>query len=427
MERVSERVFFPFFVYKKSPFLLAFMQKSLSLQNISTSMKRFIHIIYIILALFVAIPLSVHADEGQFVVVLDAGHGGKDPGAIGSSPKNREKDINLGIVLEVGRMLKTNCPDVKLIYTRNNDVFVELGRRAEIANKAKADLFISVHTNAVPKGARQVSGVQSYTLTLRTAATNLEVEKRENSVIQYEQDGNSKYSYSNPNSSESDIMFELMQDRDMQESVNFAKIVQKEMVSTGGRSDMGVLQANLAVLRLTYMPSVLLEVGYISTPSEEKFLLSSYGQTTMAKSIYNAIVKYKAKQTGRQSKLETRTTPPPAEENAQANVPSSSEAAPQPEVKASKPAANAAKPAKQTSGKNQKKAKKTVYKVQILAGNVKLSPNDKQFKGLKCEMHQYGKRFTYTYGSASTMEEAKKLRKSILNKFPEAYIVSFEE
>lgn len=369
--------------------------------------------------MLIALPTSASAQGKQFVVVLDAGHGGKDPGALGSSPRNREKDINLGIVLEVGRLLKANCPDVKLINTRTTDVFLELGRRAEIANKAKADLFISVHTNALPKNARKIMGVQSYTLTLKTASTNLEVEKRENSVIQYEQDGGSKYSYSNPNSSESDIMFELMQDRDMQESVNFAKVVQNEMVRTGGRKDLGVLQANLAVLRLTYMPSVLLEVGYISTPAEEQFLLSSHGQTTMAKSIYNAIVKYKAQHTGRQSKLETPSAPPAATSNqAPADEPVASA---EPETKASNSNTASTKP------QNSVKAKKTVYKIQVLAGNVKLKSNDRQFKGLKCEMHQYGKRFTYTYGSAATMDEAKKLRKSILDKFPEAFIVTFEE
>ena len=372
----------------------------------------------ILLTFLFIVPLTAAADKGQFVVVLDAGHGGKDPGAIGSVSKNREKDINLGITLEVGRLLKANCPDVKLIYTRNTDVFVELGRRAEIANKAKADLFISIHTNALPKNARKAMGVQSYTLTLKSAATNLEVEKRENSVIQYEQDGNSKYSYNNPNSSESDIMFELMQDKDMKESVDFAKIVQKEMVHTAGRNDMGVLQANLAVLRLTYMPSVLLEVGYISTPAEEQFLLSSYGQTTMAKSIYNAIVKYKSQKTGTQSKLEAPSKPEAKAEPVAAEPNNAQEST----ASNSKPAEPA--PAKKASNSSKKK---TVYKVQILAGNVKLSPKDRQFKGLKCEMHQYGKRYTYTYGSASTMEEAKKIRKSILDKFPEAYIVTFEE
>lgn len=230
--------------------------------------------------------------KGPFVVVLDAGHGGKDPGTIGSVTTNQEKDINLAITLEVGRLLKENQPDIKVIYTRNTDVFVELGERANIANKAKADLFVSIHTNAIERDIqRQPTGVQSYTLSLSTASTNLEVEKRENSVTRFEKDGEKKYNYSN--NAESDIIFELMQDRDMKESVKFAKIAQKYMTTDAGRNNMGVQQADLCVLRRTYMPSVLLEVGYISTPSEEEFLMSTAGRNKMALAIYKAIVEYK--------------------------------------------------------------------------------------------------------------------------------------
>lgn len=247
-------------------------------------------IIYMVCA--VLVPSPVFAQTGPFTVVLDAGHGGRDAGAIGSTVRNREKDINLNITLEVGRLLRDHHPEIKVVYTRSTDVFVELGRRAEIANDAKADLFVSIHTNASPRHPSTVMGVQSYTLSLKTAGTNLEVEKRENSVIALEGDAAKKYNYSN--NAESDIMFELMQDRDMMESVNFAKIAQEEMVGTGGRNDKGVYQANLAVLRLTYMPSVLLEVGFISTPAEETFLLSEAGQRKMAQAIYNAIVRYKS-------------------------------------------------------------------------------------------------------------------------------------
>lgn len=258
-------------------------------------MKRFLYIIYIFVLLL--LPIKLWADNTpsrggakQFVVVLDAGHGGRDAGAIGSQPGNKEKDINLGITLEVGRLLQQNHPEIKLIYTRSTDVFVELGRRAEIANEAKADLFVSIHTNALPKG-KLASGVQSYTLSLKTLETNLEVEKRENSVIALEGEAAKKYNYSQ--SAENDIVFELMQDRDMQESVKFARMAQNEMVGTAGRANMGVLQANLAVLRLSYMPSVLLEVGFISTPAEETFLMSQEGRNKLAEAIYNAIVRYK--------------------------------------------------------------------------------------------------------------------------------------
>ena len=365
-------------------------------------MRRLLHIIIYIGVFFYSLPLIASNDGGKFVVVLDAGHGGKDPGTVGSVRTNREKDIVLNITLEVGRLLNSGNMGVQVVYTRSTDVFVELGRRAEIANKAKADLFVSIHVNSLPKESRRnVSGVQSYTLSLETAGTNLEVEKQENSVIALEGEAAKKYNY-NP-SPESRIMFELMQDHDMKESVSFAKMAQREMIGTAGRKDMGVRQANLAVLRLTYMPSVLLEVGYISSPAEEQFLMSKDGQKRLARSIYNAIVAYVAQHTGKQVPTIVTT---PSESS------SVTEAA----------SANTFSTAQATTTK-----KKTVYKVQVLAGNVKLSSNDKQFKGLKCEIHQYGQRYTYTYGSASTMDEAKKLRKSILDKFPEAFIVTFEE
>lgn len=376
-------------------------------------MRNGIHIIIIIVAWVLGGIVTAEAagDGEKFVVVLDAGHGGKDPGTIGSAKTNKEKDIAFGITMEVGRLLNSNNPEIDIVYTRKTDVFVELGRRAEIANKAKANLFISIHVNSLPKESKnRAIGVQSYTLSLKTLGTNLEIEKRENSVIALEGEAAKKYNYNA--SHESNIMFELMQDHDMKESVAFAKMAQNEMVCTAGRKDMGVKQANLAVLRLTYMPSVLLEVGFISTPEEETFLMSKNGQNKLAYSIYNAIVKYASQQMGRKMSVAAPTY-------AGNDEPSATDA---------KPAANGGNEQKTDSGNGkQNAAKKTVYKVQVLAGSVKLNSNDKQFKGLKCERHENGGRYTYTYGSATTMDEAKKLRKSIIDKFPEAFIVKFEE
>lgn len=248
--------------------------------------------LFLLMMLTVALPKDVFAQDA-FKVVLDAGHGGKDAGTV--SPRNRahrEKDVALDIALQVGRLLNANHPEIQVVYTRSTDVFIELGRRAEIANKAKANLFVSIHVNALPREATHYAyGVQSYTLSMTSVSTNLAVEKRENSVIALEGEAAKKYDY-HP-SAESDIMFELMQDHDIKESVVFAKMAQDEMVMTGGRKDMGVRQANLAVLRLTYMPSVLLEVGFMSTPEEEEFLMSAEGRKKMAQAIYNAIVQYK--------------------------------------------------------------------------------------------------------------------------------------
>ena len=364
-------------------------------------------------------PAATPKATDKYIVCLDAGHGGKDAGAVGSTSANREKDINLAIVKEIARLLRNNCPDVKVVCTRETDVFVELGRRAEIANKAKADLFVSVHTNAIPRNAaRRPMGVQSYTLTLRTAGTNLEVEKRENSVISYEADGKYNYNVYNPNSSESDIMLELMQQRDMEESVNFAKLAQKEMVQTAGRADMGVLQANLAVLRLTYMPSVLLEVGYISTPAEENFLMSNNGRITMARSIYNAIVQYKAKVTGRQSTLVSVDK----EDNSDYDD--------QPAPSTPTQQTTSGTKGKETSQKSQPQptlsADLPVFKIQILAGTYDLKPNDRQFKGLKTEKVKDGSRYKYFYYASNDYNEVLKKKNEIKDQFPGCYIVAFK-
>ena len=382
-----------------------------------------------------------YADNKQFVVVLDAGHGGHDAGAVGLPKTNREKDINLAITLKVGELLKQNCPDVNVLYTRNKDVFVTLGDRASIANKAKADLFISIHTNAIERSPyRQPMGVQSYTLSLKTAGTNLEVEKRENSVIQFEADGALKYSFANPNSSESDIMFELMQDRDMQESVNFAKLARNEMVHSAGRKDLGVLQANLAVLRLTYMPSVLLEVGFISTPAEEQFLMSNEGRTIMAQAIYNAIVKYKTQHTGRMSNLEKIDFKNVAKQIAQNNNINNNKPTDTPQNTnkttnnnqtfqltpvIQNPVQNNNENA--TPKNNKDLASSPVFELQLFASVKMIPAGSPQFKGINANYYMENNLYKYTFGATTDYNEIIRIKKEISTKFPEAFIIAFKD
>ena len=405
-------------------------------------MKRTTYLMVLFVMLLMGVTSVVMGQNKPFLVVLDAGHGGHDAGAVGRPTTNREKDINLAIALKVGKLLQQNCPDVQVLYTRSTDVFVTLSGRADIANKAKADLFVSIHTNAIERSAsRRPLGVQSYTLTLRTAQTNLEVEKRENSVIQFEADGAQKYSFMNPNSPESEIMFELMQDRDMQESVNFAKLAQEEMVKTGGRKDMGVLQANLAVLRLTYMPSVLIEVGFISTPEEELFLMSDEGRSVMAKCIYNAISRYKTQHTGRMSNLEkidTKAVQQQIEENnaqlkeaiEQAESANETEE-PQPEV-VQTPQTNpvvvlpVSTPTETTQTTSTSNAK-PVFKVQFLSSPKHLVPGSTQFKGVQGEAYKEGNVYKYMYGSTTDYNEATKLKNTIADRFPDAFVVAFKD
>ena len=225
-----------------------------------------------------------------YTLVIDAGHGGKDPGA--QSKTAKEKNINLAVALAFGKLVEQNFKDVKVVYTRKTDVFVELDERANIANRAKADLFVSIHTNST---AAKVGpqGTETYTLGMHRAADNLAVAKRENSVITLEKGYEEKYEGFDPNSSESYIIFELMQDKNMESSVKLAGLIQKQFRSTAGRIDKGVHQAGFLVLRATSMPSVLIELGYINNPNEAAYLTSTAGVNALAKSIYNAFVAYK--------------------------------------------------------------------------------------------------------------------------------------
>lgn len=232
------------------------------------------------------------APKRPFVLVIDAGHGGKDAGAVGQLTK--EKDINLNVALELGRLVEKNCPDVKVIYTRKTDVFVTLQGRAEIANRNKADLFISVHTNSSPAGKAAPMGAETYTLGMHRAADNLEVAKRENSVITQESNYKQTYHNFDPRKSESYIIFEFLQDRNMQQSVDLARAIQRHYTSSG-RRNKGVHQAGFLVLRATSMPSVLTELGFISNAEEEKFLHSRHGVETLARSIFDGFKAYRQK------------------------------------------------------------------------------------------------------------------------------------
>ena len=244
-------------------------------------MKRYIATFVLLLSCLLAMP---------YTLVIDAGHGGKDPGAQIKTAK--EKNINLAVALAFGKLVEQNCKDVKVVYTRKTDVFVALDQRANIANRAKADLFVSIHTNATAAkvGPR---GAEPYTLGMHRAADNLAVAKRENSVITLESNYEKKYEGFDPNSSESYIIFELIQDKNMESSVKLAGLIQKQFRTTAKRVDKGVHQAGFLVLRETSMPSVLVELGYINNTSEAAYLTSKSGVNALAKSLYNAFVAYR--------------------------------------------------------------------------------------------------------------------------------------
>lgn len=223
------------------------------------------------------------------LVIIDPGHGGKDWGA--SSSSTREKDIVLAIGLKVGKMIEDTFPDIKVIYTRKTDVFIPLNERARIANKNKADLFISIHTNAV--GVKNVSGAETFVLGNHRTEDNLEIAKKENSVILLEDDYNTTYEGFDPNSSESYIMFETIQGEYLEQSLQFASFIQNHFKIGASRTDRGVRQAGFLVLRETAMPSVLVETGFISNEKERLFLESAEGKEKISTAIFMAFSNYK--------------------------------------------------------------------------------------------------------------------------------------
>ena len=252
----------------------------------------------LLMTIMIAVGAFACAASKSFTLVIDAGHGGHDSGAKGAM--SYEKNINLKVALAFGKYVERNCPDVNVVYTRKTDVFVPLYERAEIANRNKANLFVSVHTNALPKG-RISRGFETYTLgdgRSHGKKTNLDVAKRENSVIFMEKDYKQHYVGYDPNSPESNIMFEFVQDHNMQQSVAFAKLLQQNVCSLAGRVNKGVHQDNFAVLRLTSMPACLIELGFITTPDEEQALNNPAVVDKIARGIYNAFADYKNRQAG---------------------------------------------------------------------------------------------------------------------------------
>lgn len=376
-------------------------------------------------------PLCIGDLWGKdFVVVIDAGHGGHDPGAIGKI--SREKNINLNVALKLGNLIRQNCNDVKVIYTRNRDIFIPLDRRAEIANNAKADLFISVHTNALANN-RTAKGASTWTLGLAKSNANLEVAKRENSVILYESDYQTRYAGFNPNSAESYIIFEFMQDKYMEQSVHLASLVQKQFRHTCRRVDRGVHQAGFLVLKASAMPSILVELGFISTPEEERYLNSEQGADTMAKGIYRAFLNYKREQEIRLTGV-SRTIIPADEPSTEANeIENDSEkvdSTPKEQdlIAESIPKENT----RRTSERPVKSENATInseitFKIQILTSSKPLSKNDRQFKGVKnVDFYKEGGLYKYTYGESENYNTALRTKRSISAQFKDAFIVAFQ-
>lgn len=382
-----------------------------------------VYTVYIIcIFLWIVIPENaMHAaSPKKFTVVIDAGHGGHDPGAIGK--RGKEKNINLSVALKLGKLIQNNHSDTKVVYTRSSDVFVPLHRRAEIANEAKADLFISIHTNSIASRSSRVSGTETYTLGLHRTQENLEVAQKENAVILIEDDYQKQYAGFNPNSSESYIIFEFLQDKNMAQSVNFAQLIQQQFRHKARRIDKGVHQAGFLVLRETSMPSVLIELGYITNPNEEAYLLSSNGSSMLAQSIYQAFVNYKANKKTSSPGVLTSSQPVEVEEDIVIEEPTAADTQPVQTAQTAQP-----KETSQSSKSNT--SSKPVFKIQILTSDKVLPKNSRQFKGLS-PVDRYKEKgiYKYTYGESTDYNKILRLKRSKVDaKFKDAFIIAFKE
>ena len=393
----------------------------------------------LILAIF--LPLSA-TEAKKFVLVIDAGHGGRDAGCVGKISK--EKNLALKYALAFGKSVERNCPDVKVVYTRTTDRFLELWQRAEIANKNKADLFLSFHINSVANG-KSVRGYQTYTLgqSMTTGSKegikqNLEVAKRENSVISMEKDYKQRYQGFDPNSPESNILFEFIQDANMERSVELSKLMQKHVCAATGRADKGAHQNNLAVLRLTSMPGCLLELGFISNPDEEKFLNAASSVDLYSRGILKAFVAYKNKYFDglnapyRPSDIKETQLPqivPEEYKEKEEKVEPAHAEVKRSEDSVSKDPDRVAEEQPEDAPKvtEEPKDDAPIFKVQISTGRKKLSPNDTQFKGLSdVEFYEEGGFYKYTVGNSTDYNAIAQKRKEILDKFPGAFIIAFK-
>ncbi len=415
----------------------------------------------VIRLLVVALLFGAVGTTEAFNVVIDAGHGGKDPGACGAL--TTEKALNLAVAQRLNKMIKDSCEDVKVYMTRSTDVFLTLQERADFVNKHNADLFICIHANSAEN--KKMNGAETYTLGLHKLDSNFDVAKRENSVIMLEDNYQTKYQGFDPNSVESYIMFEFMQDSYLDKSLQFASLVQDQLSGTCARADRGVRQAGFWVLHKSACPSVLVEMGFVSNAEEEKYLVSEKGKQETATAIYNAFVAYKnsldkksatvALATSEENKEteETRTEEKKNTETQKATAQKSVGKATEPKKQGQKKE-EAQQKAEQKKEEVQQKAEqkkedvqqkaeqkkeeqtaqtkedsqkpKPVYRVQIFSVTQELKANDASFKGLKgCKYTKDGKYLKYTYGEEESYEEIKKVRDELQKKFKDCFIVAF--
>ena len=364
------------------------------------------HIARIILIILVLLSGAgnIHAQKSKekpFTVVIDPGHGGVDPGAMGKFAK--EKDINLKISKLLAEKIEKKYPEIKIIFTRKTDVQVQLARRAAIANEAGADLFISIHSNASKN--RSARGCETFTLGAGSSAEAKAAAMYENEVILSEENFEEIYRGFDPRSSESYIIFELMRDQDMEQSAGLAQMVQNGMVKNSKLKNRGVASAGFLVLHKTVMPKILIEVGFISNREEEKFIASDAGQKKLTEGIFSGFCEY----------YELYGKPKSGNGN----------------KKSAKKEITQKSNNKEVAPANKKKERGVaengvpVFKVQILASDKQLAANDKRLKGVKASFYKEGGMYKYTYGESKDYNEIQRIKKEIAKKFGQAFVIAF--
>ena len=347
------------------------------------------HLFTILVIFLLFVPYFSKAQYKINTVVIDAGHGGKDPGAVGK--KAYEKNITLAIALKLGNYIETKLKGVKVIYTRKTDVFIELFKRAEIANKNKAQVFISIHVNSLVNS--KPTGTSTYVMGVHKSKENLEVAQRENSVILKEKGYLKNYKGFDPNSPESHITLSLIQNAHLEQSLLLAQKVQDQFRIRAGRKDRGVKQAGLVVLWNATMPAILVETGFISNTTEEKYLLTDYGQTIIASAIFRAFRDYK-NEIEKNSKF----------------IPERKENVNQQNITYTKTETNIS------------------FKIQIKSSTEIIPAGSKQFKGLKnVEQMEYKGVYKYYVGNIEDFKKILELQTEVRKKIPDAFVVAFKE
>ena len=367
-----------------------------------------------------AFPVTAQKDGKTFKVVIDAGHGGKDPGCLGSYTK--EKDVALNVALKTGKLITDNCPNVKVIYTRSTDVFEELYRRAKIANDNHADLFISFHCNANDN--HGAHGVETYVMGLHKSEANLAVARAENAAMLMEKDYEKNYGGFNPNSPESAVMFSLYSSAYLNNSILLADKVQKNLVGTTKMLDRGVKQAGYWVLWAVSMPSILIEMGFLSNPTEEKYLSDEQHKQEIANAIFQGFASYYTQVTG--NKVNVANVKPKGDSEKSNNNTTQSHdnnnnnsIDNQSDTKVSVEETPIVSPPADPDGVR--------FMVQFMALPDKIALTDKRFKSIpKVDCYYEGDLWKYTAGSESNLQSAKEILKEVQTKYPDAFIIAFK-